>query len=235
MTGLQTITRGALSAVSALVFGLGIAAVAPTAPAAAADLAVKAPVAPVVVDTWNPWQIRLRVTGVITNDSGHVNGVPNSGIKSSDTVIPELDISYYFTPNWAVELVLGTTYSYIDGTGSLNGLAVGKTWLLPPTLLLQYHFTNFGAFQPYVGAGVNYTFFYSTDPNQVTALDIKNTWGWALQAGFDYMIDKHWGWNVDVKKVFLQPDFNVTVGTKPLTGSTALDPWMISTGITYRF
>ncbi len=85
-----------------------------------------------VVDTWNPWQIRLRITGVVTNDSGHVNGVAGSGISTSDTVIPELDISYYFTKNWAAELILGTTYSYIDGTGSLNGTAVGKTWLLLP-------------------------------------------------------------------------------------------------------
>lgn len=37
---------------------------------------------------------------------------------------------------------------------------VGKVWLLPPTLTFQYHFTDFGAFKPYVGAGVNYTILY---------------------------------------------------------------------------
>ncbi|WP_332116717.1 OmpW/AlkL family protein [Azorhizobium caulinodans] len=220
----------ALAGVAAIAFStLG------AAPAAAADLSLPVKAAPVVVDTWNPWQIRLRITGVVTNDSGHVNGVAGSGISTSDTVIPELDISYYFTKNWAAELILGTTYSYIDGTGSLNGTAVGKTWLLPPTLLLQYHFTDFGAFQPYVGAGVNYTIFYNQSANQVTSIDVKNTWGWALQAGFDYMIDRHWGWNVDVKKIFLEPDFNVTVGRTPLTGSTNLSPWLLSTGVTYRF
>jgi OmpW family len=37
----------------------------------------------------------------------------------------------------------------------LSGLPIGKSWLLPPTLTLQYHFTDFGAFKPYIGAGVN--------------------------------------------------------------------------------
>ncbi|MGU3495365.1 OmpW/AlkL family protein [Xanthobacteraceae bacterium A53D] len=218
---------------SALVAGTMLAGV----PAMAADLATKAPVfkAPVEVDTWNPWQIRLRVTGVVTENSGHVNGIAGSGLKTSDTVIPELDISYYFNKNWAVELILGTTYSYVTGTGAIDGVQVGRSWLLPPTLLLQYHFTNFGAFQPYVGAGVNYTIFYNQKANQVDDLDIKNTWGWALQAGFDYMIDRHWGWNVDVKKLFLQPDFDVVIGGLPYTGSAKLDPWLISTGVTYRF
>lgn len=207
------------------------------APAMAADLASKAPVykAPVVVDTWNPWQIRLLVTGVVTNDSGSVTGIAGSDLKTSDTVIPQLNISYYFNPNWSVELMLGTTYSFVTGTGSIDGLQVGKTWILPPTLMAQYHFTNFGAFQPYVGAGVNYTIFYSQKANQVDDLDVKNTWGWALQAGFDYMLDKHWGWNVDVKKIFLKPDFDVVVAGTPMSGSTKLDPWLISTGVTYRF
>lgn len=44
-----------------------------------------------------PWQIRLRALGVITDDKGNVNGIPGSDLSYSDTVTPELDISYYFT------------------------------------------------------------------------------------------------------------------------------------------
>ncbi|TIL30834.1 MAG: OmpW family protein, partial [Mesorhizobium sp.] len=49
----------------------------------------------------SPWQIRLRALGVITEDSGYVNAVPGSGLSYSDTVTPELDISYFFTDNIA--------------------------------------------------------------------------------------------------------------------------------------
>ena len=32
--------------------------------------------------------------------------------------------------------------------------------VLPPTVTLQYHFTPEQKFSPYVGAGLNYSFFY---------------------------------------------------------------------------
>ncbi|MER9171977.1 OmpW family protein [Mesorhizobium australicum] len=189
-----------------------------------------------VTEAPSPWQIRLRALGVVTEDSGYVNAVPGSGLSYSNTVTPELDISYHFTDNIATELILGTTYANIEGQGAIGALGnVGKVWLLPPTLTLQYHFTNFGAFKPYVGAGVNYTIFYNQDVGSADALHVKNTFGTALQVGFDYMVDQHWGVNFDVKKVFLKPDFDVTVDGAKLTGKADLDPWLIGAGVTYRF
>ena len=207
--------------------------------AGAADLgAGPAPVfkAPAPVEEFNPWMIRVRVLGVIPEDGGTVNGVPGSDLDYSDAVVPELDITYFFTKNWAAELILGVTPHDIDGAGSLAGLGkIGEVWLLPPTLTLQYHFTEFGAFKPYVGAGVNYTFFFDQKANAADSLDVKDSWGWALQVGFDYMFDEHWGLNVDLKKLFLQPDFDVTVGGAALTGTADLNPWIIGVGVTYKF
>ncbi|MER8402512.1 OmpW family protein [Mesorhizobium sp. M1348] len=207
--------------------------------AVAADLAQAASVPQAgtsVTEVPSPWQIRLRALGVITEDSGYVNGAPGSDLSYSDTVTPELDISYFFTDNIAAELILGTTYANIEGQGTIGGLGnIGKVWLLPPTLTLQYRFTNFGAFKPYVGAGVNYTIFYNQDVGSADALKVKNTFGTALQVGFDYMVDQHWGVNFDVKKLFLKPDFDVTVAGAKLTGKAALDPWLIGAGVAYRF
>lgn len=222
--------------------------------AQAADLQA-APVykkAAAAAETWSPWQIRLRALGVLPDggsSSVSVAGVPalsspNSGLKIGDSVVPELDISYYFTPNIAAELILGVTRHKISGTGALDGLNIGKTTLLPPILTLQYHFTNFGAFQPYIGAGVNYTvFFNNSASNQltpaglaVTNLHVSNQWGGAVQFGFDYMIDRHWGLNVDVKKLWLQPNYSATVnGVIPVSGTAHIDPWLVGGGVTYRF
>lgn len=107
--------------------------------------------------------------------------------------------------------------------------------MLPPTLTLQYHVTSLGAFRPYVGAGINYTMFYNQSGNSADSLNVKNTFGVAFQAGFDYMLDQHWGLNVDVKKLILRPDFDATVGGSHVSGKANLDPLMIGTGITYRF
>lgn len=229
MLNTPTRTFGLVALITAASFGQ----------APAADLAPAAGAAPeaVVVDTLSPWQIRVRALGVITNDSGEVKGISGSDLSYSDTVIPELDISYFFTDNIAAELILGTTYAHIDAEGSIGALGeVGKTWLLPPTLTLQYHFTDLGAFKPYVGAGVNYTMFYNqSGKGAFSDLDVKNEFGGALQVGFDYMVDEHWGVNFDVKKLFLEPEWKVNLDGAPLSGKAKLDPWLIGTGITYRF
>lgn len=188
------------------------------------------------VEASSPWQIRVRALGVKTNDSGYVGGIAGSNLSYSDTVTPEFDISYFFTENIAAELILATTYANVDGTGAIGALGnVGKVWILPPTLTLQYHITHFGAFRPYVGAGLNYTVFYNQSVGSADALHVKNTFGAALQVGFDYMVDRHWGVNVDVKKLFLEPDFTVKVAGADLKGKAKLDPWLIGAGVTYRF
>jgi outer membrane protein len=243
------------------------------APAVAADLKVyKAP--PPVVDVWNPWMVRVRAVGVITRDDGSVsipdpwtntvlatigrtaNPVPGSVLSNSDTVIPEIDISYFFTPNIALELILGVTPHRVTGQGVLSGLDIGQTWVLPPTLTLQYHFTWFGAFKPYIGAGVNYSVFFNTSGANipavvpltaplgatlaVTSLTVKNEWAPAVQIGFDYMLNKHVGINFDVKRLWLSPDWHGAISVAgrapvPMSGKDNLDPWLIGGGVTYKF
>ena len=210
------------------------------APAGAADIPAKGPVykAP-AFEPWNPWMVRVRALGVVTRNSGNVDQVPGSGLSTSDSLVPELDISYFFTKNIAAELVLGVTRHQVTGTGvaATNGLDVGKAWLLPPTLTLQYHFTEFGAFKPYVGAGVNYTWFFSQSAagGVVTNSRLHNSFAPAVQVGFDYMIDKHWGFNVDVKKLWLRPNWDGDSNVGALTGKVNLDPWLIGAGVTYKY
>jgi outer membrane protein len=238
-----------------LCIAAGIAAALISAPATAADIAAqpiynapptyRAPPAAVETWAWNPWMIRLRALGVVTRDSGQVDQIPGSGLATSDNVVPEFDISYFFTPSIAAELILGVTRHHVMGTGvpDTNGLDVGKAWLLPPTLTFQYHFTQFGAFKPYVGAGVNYTVFFDQSAGNVpnaagvvmTNSHLHDSFGGALQVGFDYMLDRHWGVNFDVKKLFLRPDWDGTSNVGPLTGKVNLDPWLIAGGVAYRF
>lgn len=199
----------------------------------------------------SPWQVRVRALGVLPASGGstvNVQGVPalstpNSGLSIGNSIVPELDISYFITRNVAAELILGVTPHNITGTGALANTNIGSAWLLPPTVLAQYHFTDFGAFKPYIGIGLNYTIFFSQSPGYtptnglgVTNLSINNTVGGAVQVGFDYMIDKHWGVNFDVKKYILRPTYNATVNnTIQVNGTAVIDPWIIGAGVTYRF
>ncbi|WP_414832285.1 OmpW/AlkL family protein [Afifella sp. YEN Y35] len=228
MRGTTTLGRAALAAAFLSIAGVAGAADLPSQ--TYEPMAAPAPVA------WSPWQIRLRALAVVPHDSGSVDQIPGSDLSYSNSVTPELDITYFFTPNIAAELILGTTYAEVEGDGPISGLDAGDTWILPPTLTLQYHFTNFGAFKPYVGAGVNYTFFYGTENDDLAAFDIDNSFGLALQVGADYMFNEHWGMNLDVKKLFLSTEWDgrLADGTY-VSGDADLDPWLIGAGITYKF
>lgn len=183
--------------------------------------------------------VRGRALVVMPQESANLDlggfRIPGADVSISTSLVPELDISYFFTPNIAVELILGVTPHKVKGAGTLAGAGpIGEAWLLPPTLTIQYHFTGLGAFKPYVGAGVNYTvFFEEKQKGAFTGFDLKNTAGLALQAGVDIMLNRNWGINFDVKKIWLEPKVSVNNGL--ITGKVKIDPWLIGTGITYRF
>ena len=217
------------------------ALVAGTAAVLAADLPRKDVTYPPVVETWNPWMVRVRGIVVMPQESAKlkINGIATPGdVDISTSVVPELDITYFFTKNIAAELILGTTPHNVKAAGALKDVGkIGSVWLLPPTLTLQYHFDVTPNFKPYIGAGVNYTFFYNEDSKGLfDDFSLKNKFGWALQAGADFMIDRHWGVNIDVKKIFLKPDVRATLLTGDVvTGKVKIDPWLFGVGVTYRF
>ena len=169
-----------------------------------------------------PWMVRVRAVNL---DSANKDST-GLGLSINDKTIPELDVSYFFTPNFAAELVL--TYPQKHDLRS-NGAKIGSLKHLPPTLLAQYHFTNFGAFKPYVGAGINYTRFSNVNILDGALNVKKNSWGPALQVGFDYALDKNWSLNFDVKKVYI--DTKVSGGI----GKFKVDPWLVGVGVGYRF
>lgn len=178
----------------------------------------------------SPWLVRVRAVNL---DSANKDST-GLDLSINDKVIPEFDVSYFFTPQFAVELVL--TYPQKQTIRS-GGTDIGSLKHLPPTLTAQYHFTGLGAFKPYVGAGLNYTRFSSVrfSPAVQAALQPsleKNSWGLAAQAGIDYEICQNWVLNLDVKKVQIRTDVS-SAGSK--VGEFKVDPWLIGVGVGFRF
>jgi outer membrane protein len=184
-----------------------------------------------VIAQENPWLVRVRAVDIDTSkNSDPINGTgPSDLITVSDKVIPELDVSYFFTPNWATELVL--TYPQKHDV-YLAGTQIGTVKELPPTLTVQYHFTPQSQFSPYLGAGLNYTNYsdVSIDNGAIT-LD-NGSFGYALQGGIDYKIDKNWSLNFDVKYVEMRS--NVYLSGAAIS-NIQVNPWLIGVGVGYRF
>lgn len=179
------------------------------------------------------WMIRARALGVIPDESSTITPVGGKA-EIDSSVVPEVDVSYFFTPNIAVELIAATTPHDVTARGtSLGDVDVGNAWLLPPTLTLQYHFTGLDGFKPYVGAGVNYTIFYHEDAGVLSDVDYKNSFGGALQAGVDIPVQDNWMLNLDVKKVFIDTEARFNGGT--VRADVDIDPWLVGAGIGYRF
>ena len=179
----------------------------------------------------SPWQVRVRAVNLDPANKTE----KGLDLAVNAKLIPEVDISYFFTPNLAAELVL--TYPQKQKLSITHVGEIGTFKHLPPTLLLQYHFTDFGNFRPYVGAGVNWTRISDVhfSPGVKAALHPsleKNSFGAAGQIGFDYKIAPNVYFNVDVKKVGIETNVKSS-GTK--VGELKLDPWLIGVGIGYRF
>ncbi|MES2165294.1 MAG: OmpW family outer membrane protein [Pseudomonadota bacterium] len=179
----------------------------------------------------SPWLVRVRAVHLDTADkSDPVGGVGASDrITVSSKTIPDFDISYFFTPNLAAELLL--TYPQKHDV-ALDGNNIGTFKHLPPTLLLQYHFVLNSPFKPYVGAGVNYTTMSKVDLLGGKGGLEHDSFGLALQAGVDYAIDKKWSLNFDVKKVQIRSDVFIS-GAK--VSRVKVDPLLVGVGVGYRF
>lgn len=190
------------------------------------------------------WMVRLRAVDLLMQNKSDAGSgaltpalLPADAVTVNDKIIPDVDVSYFFTPNLAAELVL--TYPQEQKVKIENGPLkedVGTFKHLPPTLTLQYHFTPKSPFQPYVGAGVNLTLLsdvklHSTPGATDLGLD-SNSIGAAGQIGADYNVKDNWFVNVDVKKVFIHSD--VTISDKKVSHAS-IDPFLIGVGVGIRF
>lgn len=177
------------------------------------------------------WLVRARAAHLDPADkSTPLGGVGAANrIAVADKTIPEFDISYFFTPNLAAELVL--TYPQQHDV-RLDGAVIGSFKHLPPTLLGHYHFAAIGQFTPYLGAGINFTRIGSVHLlNGAGGLE-NHSVGLAVQAGVDYKIDKHWSLNLDVKRINIRSDVTVAGA---VVSQVKVDPVLIALGVGYRF
>jgi len=194
----------------------------------------------------NPWMVRVRAVYVDwqngqSNGSNTTYGVQTNNVNAQNQWLPEFDVSYFFTKNIAAELVL----SYPQRVNINSNLTSGPTGTinaLPPSLLLQYHFTELGALKPYIGAGINYTIFGNRNnfsfggiPNALTV--DQNSVGFVGQIGADYMFDKNWGMNVDLKYATMSTNVNGSGAASGAgnIGKLTLNPLMPAIGVTYKF
>lgn len=173
--------------------------------------------------------LRARAVEVVPDVSSTVS--IGGKVSITDTTIPEADITYFLTEHWSVEAIAGTNKHAIY----YGPTKLANVWLLPPTVTVQYHFDQIGPFQPYVGAGPNFTIFYDRSSGPLGKLRTTDNWGFALQAGTDIPLteDGRYFFNIDVKRLWLST--SASFSGAPVTAKVNINPWLIGTGVGIRF
>jgi outer membrane protein len=199
------------------------------------------------------WVFRAGV-GVVAPDSDNLvidDGVDRITVNVDDGTSLTLMGTYMFTRNWGFDILASWPFNHdinvsivdsVDPGFSPVSAKIAETDHLPPTFSIQYHFLPDSRFQPYVGAGVNYTTFFSTDVEQalvdlgIDDIDLDDSFGLALQFGGDFLFSDRWLINVDVRWIDIESDLEATaLGETGELGTVKIDPWVYSVNLGYRF
>lgn len=169
-------------------------------------------------------------------------GVGNVNPKSDNGAIANVDSgtalvfngTYFFTPNVGLEILAASPFSH-DIKLAATGTKVGETKHLPPTFSLQYHFDTATVFKPYVGAGVNYTLFFSEKtegPLAGTSLNLDDSFGLAAQLGADFDVSDRMFVNFDVRWIDINTDAELDGAALE---EVEIDPMVYSLTVGWKF
>jgi len=185
------------------------------------------------------WVLRAGV-GVVAPDSDNLVLDPDTIIDVDDGTSLTLMGTYMFSRHWGFDILASWPFNHDI---KLGGTKIAETDHLPPTFSMQYHFLPDSTIQPYVGAGVNYTTFFSTDIEPVltdltgiTDIDLDDSFGLALQLGADWTFGNRWLLNVDLRWIDIESDLTASDGVDSSElGTVKIDPFVYSINIGYTF
>ncbi len=187
--------------------------------------------APVMAQSKGDWTLAAGVHQVAPKSN---NGTLAGGTLKVDVdndIKPTITGEYFIADNLGIEVLAALPFKHDI---SINGLGrVGSTKHLPPVVSLQYHFNSTGKVSPFVGAGLNYTTFFSEDTTGALAgskLKLDDSWGLAAHAGVDFAIGEKGALRVDLR--WIDIDSKVKLDGEKI-GTVNIDP--LAYGVSYVF
>ena len=193
----------------------------------------------------------LSLDGI--GDVGQLLGT-TTGLTTDNSSQPAIAFTYMLNDTWGLETVIAPPPEhnlYAEGLEPLGISKLGTYKHLPATLTLQYYIPTGTRLQPYLGLGVNYTYFFdeetvgSLDDNLFasdTELSIDSAFGWVAQVGLDYQINENWIISAAVYYIDLETDAELKITDTALLGGDAilktsaeLNPMIYFLSIGYQF
>ncbi|WP_313141634.1 OmpW family outer membrane protein [Stenotrophomonas sp.] len=193
--------------------------------------AVSLAAAPAMAQSKGDWTVSAGVHQVApkSNNGSLAGGTLKVDVDSD--IKPTITGEYFIADNLGIEVLAALPFKHDI---NINGLGrVGSTKHLPPVVSLQYHFNSKGKVSPFVGAGLNYTTFFSEDTTGALAaskLKLEDSWGLAAHAGIDFGIGEKGALRVDLR--WIDIDSKVKLDGEKI-GTVNIDP--LAYGVSYVF
>ncbi|MBE2210203.1 MAG: OmpW family protein [Xanthomonadaceae bacterium] len=189
--------------------------------------------APAMAQSKGDFTVGIGVHNVAPkSDNGTLAGTLD--VEVGDSVRPTVTGEYFVADNLGIELIAAFPFKHdID----IKGLGrVGSTKHLPPTLSVQYHFGATDAkIKPFLGAGVNYTWFFSEDTTGALAgneLRLDNSWGLAAHGGIDFALSPKSAIRVDVRWIDIDSEVRLN---QAKIGTANIDPLVYGAAYVMKF
>ncbi len=181
------------------------------------------------------WLLRGGV-GIVDPKSNNLSLSPEQEVNVDTATSFTLEGTYMFANRWGVELFVPYPFNHdVDIDGAEGAGNIAEIDQLPPILSLQYHFNPDGKFRPYIGAGINYTTFFSEDTKgdlSASSLELDDSWGAAGQIGADVSLNDNWFLNLVVRYVDMDSDVERDGSD---IGTVEIDPFIYQAQVGYRF
>lgn len=226
----------------------------------------------VMAQSQGDWILRAGL-GHVSPDTSSGNLVfegielPGYTVDVGSNTRPVINLTWMATSNIGIEVLAAWPFEHsIKGDDAIAGLGkLGETKHLPPVVSLQYHFRPNQTFRPYAGLGINYTYFFDEKTTNSlhqgiigtsnaalgtdysggsTSMNIKNSFGIALQLGADIQMADNLFLNFDLRWIDIEADARLRTTTVDGAGNTVnlqsrvkadIDPWVFSTTVGFRF
>jgi outer membrane protein len=193
-----------------------------------AALAVTA-ATPVLAQSAGDWTIGIGVINVNPDsDNGAVVGGTLDVEVDSDTQL-SFTAEYFFTENIGLEILAATPFTHDIDVG--NGAVTGETKHLPPTVSVNYHFTQFQGFKPYVGVGLNYTNFFE-ESSSAGKLELDDSFGLAVQVGVDIPVWERGAIRLNARYIDIETDAKLNGAD---IGTVKIDPVVLNLAYVLSF